>query len=144
MDGLQAAILSVKLRYLEGWTEQRRACATRYAERLAEIRGVELPIVCNGTEHVWHLYVIRHEQRNELGDFLKRRGIQTVINYPRALPYLPCYQYLGHKSDDFPVAWAMQSRVLSLPMFPEMSSVQLDAVVNGISEFSAETFSLAR
>lgn len=135
MDGIQAAILSVKLRYLIHWTEQRRACAAKYAERLSGLLGVELPMPCDGVEHVWHLYVICLDQRTELADFLAHRGVQTVINYPRALPYLPCYESMGHTKDDFPVASTMQNRVLSLPIYPEISEAQIDQVTNAVFEF---------
>jgi dTDP-4-amino-4,6-dideoxygalactose transaminase len=84
---------------------------------------------------VYHLYVIRHDQRQELANHLKARGIQTGINYPVALPFLKAYAYLGHKPEDFPNAYHNQSRILSLPMYPELTDAQRAHVVSAIGEF---------
>lgn len=135
MDGLQAAILSAKLPHLALWTNRRRTIATRYSAQLREVESVILPDVAKGRQHVWHLYVVRHTKRDKLAAFLRSRGIQTVVNYPRALPFLPCYEYLQQSASDHPVAWEMQSRVLSLPLFPEMRDSQVDAVVRAVAEF---------
>jgi dTDP-4-amino-4,6-dideoxygalactose transaminase len=134
LDGLQAAILSIKLNHLAGWTGRRRELARRYGELLAGIPGLHLPQVGEGRAPVWHLYVVAHERRDELAAHLKRRGIQTVINYPLALPYLPCYARFDHTPEDFPVAHWMQSRVLSLPIFSEMTEHQIAAVANAVSD----------
>ncbi len=135
LDGLQAAILSVKLKHLPVWTERRRQIATCYSEMLAGLKGLDLPRVGAGRESVWHLYVVAHDRREELAVHLKNLGIQTVINYPCALPLLPCYSRLKHKSEEFPVAYRMQSRVLSLPIFPEMKEEQLEHVVSSVEKF---------
>ncbi|HEY3731203.1 MAG TPA: DegT/DnrJ/EryC1/StrS family aminotransferase, partial [Steroidobacteraceae bacterium] len=125
LDGLQAAVLSVKLRRLAAWNRQRQQIAADYARRLAGVPGVVTPVVGEGREHVYHLYVVRHERRDQLAQHLKERGIQTVINYPVALPFLPAYAYLRCRPDDYPNAHRHQSRVLSLPMFAEMTAGQL-------------------
>lgn len=138
LDGLQAAILSVKLPHLAGWTRRRQELATAYAKSLADIPGLVLPEIAAGREHVWHLYVIRHEQRDPLATHLKSVGIQTVVNYPVALPFLPAYRRLGHEPGDFPNAYHNQSRVLSLPIFPEMTDEQLDAVVRALRMFGTQ------
>jgi dTDP-4-amino-4,6-dideoxygalactose transaminase len=78
---------------------------------------------------------VAHDRRDALAQHLKQRGIQTVINYPRALPFLPCYASWGHKPADFPVAARMQGRILSLPIFPEMTGEQMDAVVVAVNSF---------
>ncbi|MDN3545717.1 MAG: DegT/DnrJ/EryC1/StrS family aminotransferase [Roseateles asaccharophilus] len=135
LDGLQAAILSVKLPHLPKWTRARQHWANVYTERLSGIPGVSVPAVAEGREPVWHLYVIRHERRDALAAHLKSKGIQTVINYPTALPFLPCYAPMGHKPSDFPNAHRDQSRILSLPIFPEMTEAQIDAVVEAIRSF---------
>jgi dTDP-4-amino-4,6-dideoxygalactose transaminase len=134
LDGLQAAILGVKLPYLAGWTRARQAAARRYDELLSS-NAVRTPPVAAGREHVYHLYVIEHEDRDALASHLKDDGIQTVINYPTALPFLPAYQRLGHKAEDFPASFAMQSRILSLPMFAEISDEQIEHVADSVARF---------
>jgi dTDP-4-amino-4,6-dideoxygalactose transaminase len=135
LDGMQAAILSVKLGRLSDWTRQRRFIAGEYSRLLSEISGVSTPVVAPGTEHVYHLYVIRHERRDELAKYLAQLGIQTVINYPIALPFVPAYAYLGGTPQQFPNAYRHQSRILSLPMFPEMTSAQRERVIEAIRKF---------
>jgi dTDP-4-amino-4,6-dideoxygalactose transaminase len=138
LDGLQAAILSAKLPYLPKWTTARQRLAAAYTERLAIIPGVETPVVGERCEPVWHLYVIRHDRRDALASHLKANGIQTVINYPVALPFLPCYAYLGHQPSDFVNAHKNQSRVVSLPIFPEMTKEQMEAVISAIHSFAVD------
>lgn len=135
LDGLQAAILSAKLPHLAAWTRRRQEIAAEYDRRLANIPGVTRPVVAPGCEHVYHLYVIRHERRDALAAHLATRGIQTVINYPVALPFVPAYARLGHAPADFPNAHYNQSCILSLPIFPEMGAAHIDAVVAAIAEF---------
>jgi dTDP-4-amino-4,6-dideoxygalactose transaminase len=135
MDGVQAAVLSVKLRHLARWTARRRELAGEYQRRLAGAAGVVLPREAPGREHVYHLYVIQHERRDQLAQHLADRGIQTVINYPTALPFLPAYRRLRHSPADFPVAHRHQSRILSVPLFAEMTAEQMTAVVEAIREF---------
>lgn len=136
LDGLQAAILSVKLPHLPSWTTRRQEIAGAYARLLAGIPGLELPQVAPGREHVYHLYVVRSERRDALAAYLTSRGIQTVINYPVALPFLPAYARLKHSPGDFPNAHYNQSRILSLPIFPEITESQLQTVAATIREFS--------
>lgn len=135
LDGIQAAILSVKLPHLADWTQQRQERAERYTKMLTSVKGLSLPHVAEGRKHAWHLYVIRHEKRDELARHLNARGIQTVINYPVALPFLPAYSRFGHVPEDFPNAYANQSRILSLPLYPELSDAQMDHVVASVIEF---------
>ena len=133
LDGLQAAILSVKLRHLPKWTSVRQRLAKSYDQALKELGSVIVPSVASDREHVYHLYVIRHPQRDALVAHLKESGIQTVINYPTALPFLPAYQHLGHGPADFPNAWSHQSTIVSLPIFAEMTAAQQQRVVTGIA-----------
>jgi dTDP-4-amino-4,6-dideoxygalactose transaminase len=135
LDGLQAAILSVKLRHLASWTQRRRELAARYTDLLEGVGGFGLPATAPGREHVWHLYVVQHGQRDALARHLQARGVQTVINYPVALPFLPAYARLGHRPADFPNAFAHQSRILSLPLYPEMTGAQMQAVMDGVASF---------
>ena len=136
LDGLQAAILSVKLPYLPKWTALRQSLAGRYTHLLSKLNGITLPKIAEFREHVWHLYVIRSDRRDDLADFLKMHGVQTVINYPVALPYLPAYHRFNHQPEDFPNAFSNQSKVLSLPLFPELTDTQIVRVVEKIAEFS--------
>lgn len=136
LDGLQAAVLSVKLKHLAGWTAARRALAAVYDAGLAAIDGVRVPQVAAGFNHVYHLYVIRHARRDALAAQLRARGIATVINYPVALPFLPAYARLGAQPEDFPNAHAAQGEILSLPIFAEMTVTQQRAVVTAIAEFA--------
>jgi dTDP-4-amino-4,6-dideoxygalactose transaminase len=135
LDGLQAAVLSVKLKHLDAWTQRKRAIAVEYSKALAGARGLTVPVVAPGREHVWHLYVVQHERRDELAQALAESGIQTVINYPIALPFLPAYRRLGHEPRDFPSAHHHQQRVLSLPLYAEMSVSQRATVTERVVEF---------
>ncbi len=135
MDGLQAAILSVKMKHLEAWTAARRRLASVYDRELAGLSELEIPIVSGGREHVYHLYAVRHPRRDELKKFLAERGIETVINYPAALPFLPAYARLGARPGDYPNAFRHQSMVLSLPIFPEMTGDQQGAVIEAVRAF---------
>jgi dTDP-4-amino-4,6-dideoxygalactose transaminase len=127
LDGMQAAILAVKLRYLEKWTERRRAIAAKYDKHL---EGVVLtPFVAPGVRHVYHLYVIRVKNRDQVRIQLDEKGIATGIHYPIALPFLQAYRYLGHKPEDFPVSYALQNEILSLPIHGSMPEEQVDYVI---------------
>lgn len=135
MDGLQAAILNTKLPYILKWTEQRISNAGKYDIALKGIEQVVTPAIRPNSKHSFHLYVIQCDRREELMAYLKDKGIDTAIHYPTILPSLPCYNYLGTKATDFPVANAMQGRILSLPLYPELSANQIDYVANCIREF---------
>jgi dTDP-4-amino-4,6-dideoxygalactose transaminase len=137
LDGLQAAVLNVKLAHLPRWTSARQAIASSYDRELEDLSEVTTPTTAAGREHVYHLYVIRHDDRDGLASHLRARGVQTGIQYPIALPFLKAYAYLGHKPEDFPNAFRDQSRILSLPMFPEMTGAQRAHVVRSIGEFCA-------
>ena len=137
LDGLQAAILSVKLPYLLTWTEARRRVASSYDRLLNSIREVITPIVGPNREHVYHLYVIRTGERDALKKHLTDAGIATGLNYPKALPFCPAYSYLGHTPNHFPVAYENQSRILSLPIYPEMTEDMITYVTDQINEFFA-------
>lgn len=136
LDGLQAAILNVKMLHLERWTEARRRVAQRYDEALEGLAGIVTPLVAENRRHVYHLYVIQHQKRDELAQFLKAKGIDTVINYRRSLPFLPAYQHLGHTVGDFPNAAMLQDRILSIPIFPEIRDEEQQYVIDAITEFA--------
>jgi dTDP-4-amino-4,6-dideoxygalactose transaminase len=135
MDGLQAAILNAKLPHLPVWTAARRRVAVCYNELLEEVGDVITPIVESDRDHVYHLYVIRTENRDALREHLSQAGISTVLNYPKALPFYPAYAYLGHVPKDFPAAYFNQSRILSLPIYPEMPEEAITHVATVISHF---------
>jgi len=135
MDGLQAAILSVKLKYIKHWTDERIKNANYYDKVLNGIEQVVIPKKRNETKHTYHLYVIRCEKRNELKDFLQLNGIETAIHYPTALPNLPAYEYLGYDMFSFPISSKYQNQILSLPMYPELTLEEIDFIATLIREF---------
>ena len=129
LDGLQAAILSVKLRSIEQWTEARRQNAHRYNAALKGAKVVT-PQELDGVRAVYHLYIVRvpADQRQQFQDKLKAAGIDTGIHYPIALPYLNAYKYLGHSPADFPHALKASQEIVSLPMFAELTPEQIQYV----------------
>ena len=145
MDGFQGAILGVKLKYITGWNDKRRAVAERYhrlfhAAGLAEAspypkHGVVLPHEVEGTRHVWHQYVIRSTRRDGLRDFLTSRKIGSEIYYPVPLHLQDALKGLGYKEGDFPEAERAAREVLALPIFPELREDEQQTVVNAIGEF---------
>ena len=135
MDGLQAGILNAKLPHLPAWTAARRRVAACYNELLEDVGDVITPTVKSDRDHVYHLYVIRTENRDALREHLSQAGISTVLNYPKALPFCPAYAYLGHVPKNFPAAYFNQSRILSLPIYPEMPEEAITHVANVISQF---------
>ena len=135
MDTMQAAILHVKLRYLQEWNARRIKNAKLYFENLLGIGALSLPEVRKNTVHTFHLFVIRVEQRDDLKSFLESKGVQTMIHYPKALPFVPAYDYLSHSMDDFPVSAQLQRKVLSLPIAPEISEEQIHYVCRMIKVF---------
>ena len=135
LDGLQAAILTAKLPHILDWTAARIICADTYDQLLSGISSIVTPKRRENTKHSYHLYVIRAENRDELAQHLKDCNIETAIHYPTALPNLKAYAYLGHGSDDFPVATAYQSQILSLPIYPELTRSQMEYVADCIKSF---------
>jgi dTDP-4-amino-4,6-dideoxygalactose transaminase len=136
LDGLQAAILSAKLPHLAKWTAERRRIAARYDELLAGTPGVQLPSIAPGRSHVYHLYVIKSDARDQLQAHLAEAGVATMLNYSKALPFYPCYSRLAHTPSDFPNAYRNQDRILSLPIYPEMSDEAIHYVVRVIRGFN--------
>lgn len=135
MDGLQAAILNVKLPHLATWTAKRQEIAGRYLEALADLDWLTLPAVEPRAEPVWHLFVVRATNRDALAAHLATQGIATSVNYPRALPFLPCYRDWKHHPDHFPIAHQLAEEGLSLPIFAEMTDDQIDAVISAIRTY---------
>jgi dTDP-4-amino-4,6-dideoxygalactose transaminase len=135
LDGLQAAILSAKLPHLPAWTAARQRAAEVYDAGLNQIEGIEVPQVAPDRSHVYHLYTIKHPRRDALAAHLNKNGVQTVINYPTALPFLAAYARFKHRPEQFPNACRDQSRILSLPMFAEITPAQQDEVMALIRGF---------
>ena len=136
LDGLQAAILNVKLKHLPEWTARRRRNAALYNEHLKGL-GVQTPREMEGVEHVYHLYVVRikPENRAKLQEHLAAKGIATGIHYPIALPNLNAYAYLGHSEADFPVATKASREILSLPIYPELEEEQIAYIAECMKKF---------
>jgi dTDP-4-amino-4,6-dideoxygalactose transaminase len=135
LDTLQAAVLLRKLTLLEGWTEQRRAAARFYTEALAGVGDLVLPPVPEGSEPVWHLYVIRTKDAPALAHFLHERGIATARHYPEPAHLSRAFSSLGKGPGSFPVAERLARECLSLPIFPGISPTQLEAVVDEITAY---------
>jgi dTDP-4-amino-4,6-dideoxygalactose transaminase len=135
LDGLQAAVLNVKLPHLERWTHARQALARDYDRELAGVGDLVLPTIAPDRDHVYHIYAVRTRHRDALRAHLTAQNIQTQINYPTALPFLPAYRRLGHTPADFPQAHAHQSQLLSLPLYPEIATTQIDFLMEQIKTF---------
>lgn len=135
MDGLQAAILSVKLKYIAQWTDLRISRASHYNKLLVEQSDIVPPKVHPKSKHVFHLYVIQVKKRKKLQEQLKKKGISTAIHYPIPLPFMQAYNYLGHSSKDFPNIYRSHSKILSLPIFPELSNDDIRYIVEKIIQF---------
>ena len=138
LDGLQAAILSVKLKYIDEWNKKRYQHAQLYNTLFHEIEGISPPKIRSNATHVFHVYVIRTEGRDNLAAHLKAKGIETGIHYPVALPFLKAYEYLGHKPLGFPVAHEYQNKILSLPMYPEMNEKMIEHIAVTVNHFSRD------
>jgi dTDP-4-amino-4,6-dideoxygalactose transaminase len=132
LEGIQGAVLRVKLRHLEKWTEARRAAAAHYDELLSD-SGVQTPEAMSYARHVYHVYAIRTPQRSEWQQALQAKGIQTGIHYPIPVHLLPAYADLGYSKGDFPHSEQAANEVLSLPMFAELSRDQCQEVCEAVT-----------
>jgi dTDP-4-amino-4,6-dideoxygalactose transaminase len=147
LDAIQAAILRVKLKYVQGWNEARRQRAARYDQLFAaagltstggqpeNAAPIQLPQTSEPAYHVFHQYVVRTYRREELREFLSARKIGTEIYYPIPLHLQPCFAYLGYREGDFPQAERAAKEVLALPMFPELTQEEQRWVVKSIADF---------
>jgi len=135
LDAIQAGVLRIKLKQLQSWNQARRQHAADYNELLQEIPGVKLPAESGYAESVYHLYVILADKRDELQKFLQDKGIFTGLHYPLPLHLQKAYAHLGYKQGDFPVTEKAAARLLSLPMFPELTRQQIEYVTDAIKEF---------
>jgi dTDP-4-amino-4,6-dideoxygalactose transaminase len=133
MDALQGAVLGVKLKHLERWTEARGFLADRYRKLLGGL-PLQLPREGPGRRHAWHLFVALHPERDRLRRELEARGVQTGLHYPVPLHLQKAYAHLGHREGDFPVAERIGRECLTLPLFPELTIRQHDAVVEAVED----------
>jgi dTDP-4-amino-4,6-dideoxygalactose transaminase len=146
MEGIQGAVLRVKLRYLERWTEGRRAAAAHY-DRLLAGSGIPTPKAMPHNRHVYHIYAVRTAHRQAWQDALLAQGVQSGIHYPTPVHLLPAFADLGYRAGQFPHSEQAANEVLSLPMFPELTEAQCDEVaraVRNIASGSNQAPSLAR
>lgn len=135
MEGIQGAVLGVKLKYLNDWTNKRRAVAAKYNDLLQGVKSIVLPKEMAYAKHVYHLYVIKAENRDGLQNYLNENGIATGLHYPLPLHLQKCFANLGYKKGNFPVTEELAEKCLSLPMFPEMTDDQINYVASKIKEF---------
>jgi len=134
LDEIQAALLRVKLKYLDQWNEERRRKARIYTERLS-LLGVACPSEKAGVRHVYHLYAIQTEKRDFLQAFLKKRGVETLIHYPIPIPFQKAYQELRYGKRDLPLTNEWSRKILSLPFFPELKESEMEEVAQQIKNF---------
>ncbi len=142
LEGIQGAILRVKLRYLEQWTEARRAAAARY-DRLLAGSGIPTPVARPDCRHVYHIYAIRTANRAAWQQALQAQGVQSGIHYPIPVHLLPAYADLGYVRGQFPHSEKAAAEVLSLPMFPELSEAQIDTVCAAVRALNTTAPALA-
>jgi dTDP-4-amino-4,6-dideoxygalactose transaminase len=135
LDTLQALVLLQKLPYLDGWNDERRQAAAFYREALAEIGDLRPPPVADGSDPVWHLFVIRTGDPDALARFLSERGVATGRHYPQPLHLSPAFAHLGYKQGAFPIAEALARECLSLPLFPGIHEGQLTTVAEAIAAY---------
>jgi len=139
MEGLQGAVLKVKLKYIEAWTNSRRNVANKYNFLLQEVENIILPREMPYAKHVYHLFVIQavegQETRNKLAKFLTNKGISTGLHYPVPLHLQKCFSHLGYSKGDFPVTEKLAESGLSLPMYPELADDKIEYIAESIKEF---------
>lgn len=139
MHGFQGAVLNIKLQYLKQWIEMRRRNASVYRKKLKGVEGIECFEEMNYAKHVYHLFVVLAEKRDELQKFLMENDIATGLHYPIPLHMQKAYEFLNYGKNTFPVTMEYKDKILSLPMYPELTEDQIDFVVSKINEFYRRT-----
>jgi dTDP-4-amino-4,6-dideoxygalactose transaminase len=137
LDEIQAALLRVKLKYLDQWNEERRRKAKLYTQMLFPL-GVICPSEKKGVRHVFHLYAIQTKKRDSLQALLKKKGIDTLIHYPIPIPFQKAYQEMGYRKKDIPLTDQWSRKILSLPFFPEMKESEMEEVARQIKIYFME------
>jgi dTDP-4-amino-4,6-dideoxygalactose transaminase len=138
MDGVQAALLRVKLSHLESWNARRQALAARYRRALADVPGITLPEAAAGREHVYHLFVVRCRERDALHRHLNEQGIAAGVHYPAPIHLQPALAFLGYRAGDFPVAEIAAREVLALPLYPELADEAVAAVCEAVRAWARQ------
>lgn len=138
LDALQAAVLRVKLRHLDGWAAKRGENACAYHGLLADVDGIDLPTVSEGNRHVYNQFTLKARRRDELREFLSGEGIGSGVYYPVPLHEQACFESLGYQRGDLPVTEALCDQVISLPIFPELGDERLEQVAGAIRRFYDE------
>ena len=135
LDELQAAFLSIKLKYLDQWNNERRLLAKKYDERLRGVSGIKTPFVDADAFHVYHVYVVQAVRRNELQSHLSEHGIETLIHYPVPPHRQKAYQQLGFQKENFPITELLADSFLSLPLWIGMTDQDIDYITDTIKKF---------
>jgi len=135
MEAIQGAVLGVKLKYLDKWTNRRHAIAARYTSLLSGVGDIVAPKEMSYGKHVYHLYVIQTGSRDKLQKHLSEKGVSTGLHYPVPLHLQKCFAHLGYKKGDFPATEQLAERCLSLPMYPELKDDQIEYVVDCVKGF---------
>jgi dTDP-4-amino-4,6-dideoxygalactose transaminase len=135
MDGLQAAILSVKLKYINQWTRNRQKNAEKLTKALEGVGDIVTPEIRPNSTHSFHLFVIQTNHRDSLKSYLQQNNIETAIHYPRPLPFLEAYKKLNYRDFDFPIANSMSKKILSLPMYAEINDSSIEYITEKIKNF---------
>jgi dTDP-4-amino-4,6-dideoxygalactose transaminase len=135
LDGLQAAVLNVKIPHLKKWTAERERVGNSYLELLSDLAEIQLPLLRPNSSHSFHVFGIKVNERTKLQEFLKEKGVPTQIHYPRAMPFMKAYEHQGATIADFPNSFDLQEKELSLPIFPEMTNEQITKVCDSIKEY---------
>jgi dTDP-4-amino-4,6-dideoxygalactose transaminase len=130
MEGIQGGVLSLKLRHLDLWNDQRREAAAEYSRHLAQFPSVILPVELDNCRHVYHLYVIQSDDRDLLRQQLTEAGIETGLHYPIPLHLQEAYRHLGYSAGDFPVTERLKDRILSLPIYPGIQATAIEHVAS--------------
>lgn len=135
MDTLQAAILSIKLNHLKEWNARRVELANLYKNLLADVTQLVLPNENPDSSHTYHIFCIQTAYRDSLRKYLAERGVETLIHYPKGLPFTPAYRHLNHTESEFPVTAQLQNTVLSLPLYPELKNEEVTYMAQLIRQY---------
>jgi dTDP-4-amino-4,6-dideoxygalactose transaminase len=135
LDSIQASILRVKLKYLDEWNLKRRHAASYYISRLKNNCEFTLPPAEQNKKHVYHLFVIRCRQREKLIELFEDKNISWGIHYPEPLPFLEAYTYKKHKYEDFAIAKSMTGEIISIPIYPEITTDQLNTICDQMLKY---------
>lgn len=138
LDSIQAAILSVKLKYLDEWNNQRNRVASSYISRLGKMTEFILPLTEPGKRHVYHVFVIRCNDRGKLISLLDAKNISWGIHYPNALPFTDAYSYKKHKPEDFLISGTIVDHIISIPIYPELTEEQIEFICDQLMLYKEE------